>query len=290
MDFIKGLIKLDEELLEIEIYGTGQPIIFFTGLYNHLSEFREISMKLKEKYQCILFSRPGLGKSTISSNDLNVTHTCEIVYDMLNKQLINDKLILVGHSHGGLCVQRFVQMYTERVKGILLIDSTSVDENLLDELDTPELNKGTTKEDFIRYCKKMKELNREEIRKEIDLSEYDDELVSFYTSPNLYRAMFYEISNWKKDTKLIKKNFKQVDIPLVVLGRDKKYCITELVKQNIPYKEADLFESTWHKLIENQGLISQTSKVKFISNTNHNIHLCSPEAIIQNIISLERDN
>lgn len=32
-------------------------------------------------------------------------------------------------------------MYQERVKSILLIDSTSVDEQILDELDTPELNK-----------------------------------------------------------------------------------------------------------------------------------------------------
>ncbi|WP_436883060.1 alpha/beta fold hydrolase [Mammaliicoccus sciuri] len=96
---MKQLVELDKGLLEIEIYGTGQPIIFFTGLYSHLSEFGEIAMRLK------------------------------------------DKVILVGHSHGGLCVQRFIQMYKERVKSILLIDSTSVDEQILDELDTPELNK-----------------------------------------------------------------------------------------------------------------------------------------------------
>ena len=162
---MKQLVELDKGLLEIEIYGTGQPIIFFTGLYSHLSEFREIAMRLKDNYQSILFNRPGLGESTINTNDLNVTHTSKIVSKMLDEKLIKDKVILVGHSHGGLCVQRFIQMYQERVKSILLIDSTSVDEQILDEIDAPELNKGTTEEDFIKFCDKMKELDKEAIKK-----------------------------------------------------------------------------------------------------------------------------
>lgn len=56
-------------------------------------------------------------------------------------------------------------MYQERVKSILLIDSTSVDEQILDELDTPELNKWTTKEEFIKFCDKMKDLDKEAIKK-----------------------------------------------------------------------------------------------------------------------------
>lgn len=285
---MKQLVELDKGLLEIEIYGTGQPIIFFTGLYSHLSEFREIAMRLKDNYQCILFNRPVLGESTINTNDLNVTHTSKIVSKMLDEKLIKDKVILVGHSHGGLCVQRFIQMYQERVKSILLIDSTSVDEQILDELDAPELNKGTTEEDFIKFCDKMKELDKEAIKKEIDISQYNDELINFYTSPNLYRAMFYEVSNWRKDTKLIKKEFKQMNLPLIVLGRDKNYSIQELVKENIPYKEACLFESTWHKLIENQRLISRINTVKYIPNTTHKIHLSNPEEVIQNIKLLEK--
>ncbi|MCD8777993.1 hypothetical protein MXE81_12625 [Mammaliicoccus sciuri] len=169
-----------------------------------------------------------------------------------------------------------------------MIDSTSVDEQILDELDAPELNKGTTEEDFIKFCDKMKELDKEAIKKEIDISQYNDELINFYTSPNLYRAMFYEVSNWRKDTKLIKKEFKQVNVPLIVLGRDKNYSIQELVKENIQYKEAYLFESTWHKLIENQRLISRINTVKYIPNTTHKIHLSNPEKIIQNIKLLEK--
>ncbi|WP_426392149.1 hypothetical protein [Mammaliicoccus sciuri] len=134
----------------------------------------------------------------------------------------------------------------------------------------------------------MKDLDKEAIKKEIDISQYNDELINFYTSPNLYRAMFYEVSNWRKDTKLIKKEFKQVNVPLMVLGRDKNYSIQELVKENIQYKEAYLFESTWHKLIENQRLISRINTVKYIPNTTHKIHLSNPEKIIQNIKLLEK--
>ncbi|MBO3080990.1 hypothetical protein [Mammaliicoccus sciuri] len=134
----------------------------------------------------------------------------------------------------------------------------------------------------------MKDLDKEAIKKEIDISQYNDELINFYTSPNLYRAMFYEVSNWRKDTKLIKKEFKQVNVPLMVLGRDKNYSIQELVKENNQYKEAYLFESTWHKLIENQRLISRINTVKYIPNTTHKIHLSNPEKIIQNIKLLEK--
>lgn len=100
--------------------------------------------------------------------------------------------------------------------------------------------------------------------------------------------MFYDVSNWRKDTKLIKKEFKQMNVPLIVLGRDKIFSIKELVKQNIPYEEAYLFESTWHKLIENQRLISRINRVKCIPNTNYKIHLCNPKVVIQNIKLLEK--
>lgn len=282
---MKELIDTPKGILEIEIYGKGQPVLFFTGLNSHLSEFREISKVLKQDYRCILFNRPGLGKSTINTDDLNVSHTCEVVHEMLKVKNISDKLILVGHSHGGLCVQRYVQMYEKEVKGLLLIDAMPTDNSILDGLATTRYTDEL--EGFLIFCKKMKDLDSKDIKKEIDIAEYNEELKEFYSSPSLYKAMYHEVSNWRTDTDIIEESFKQLKLPLMVLGRDKQYNIKNLVDEGISLEEAELLESTWHKLIEDQGKISEISKVHFVEEADHKIHLCKPSKVIESIHLLD---
>jgi len=46
---------------------------------------------------------------------------------LLSKKGINEPVILVGHSFGGMCVLNFAKLYPEMVKSLVLVDSSPVE-------------------------------------------------------------------------------------------------------------------------------------------------------------------
>ncbi|WP_400241647.1 alpha/beta fold hydrolase [Niallia sp. JL1B1071] len=87
-----------------------------------------------------MFHRPGLGESDIGAETRNTERVVNELVDLLTQLEITEKVILAGHSYGGLCVQHFVRLLPDRVAGIILVDSTSVDLEELDDLELPILD------------------------------------------------------------------------------------------------------------------------------------------------------
>jgi len=132
----------------------------------------------------------------------------------LNKIGIKDKFILVGHSFGGLCVQHYAKMYPYKLKGIMLIDSTSFNFKQLYMLDTPVMNSliaiDKMVESNINSSKKSKEELKQQNRNIISdyenrISDVDMKSVEeFFTSSTLYKTIAEEFQNWDIDSNEIK--------------------------------------------------------------------------------------
>ncbi len=78
---------------------------------------------------------------------------------------ICEPVILVGHSYGGLCVQHFAIEHPERVAGVVLVDSSSIDLKELDELNLPVLDDGESDEIWMEKCHSYSLMEKEELRK-----------------------------------------------------------------------------------------------------------------------------
>jgi len=72
------------------------------------------------------YDRSGFGQSELGPDDLDAVGEVDALRRCLEVQGLDDKLILVGHSYGGLLVQLFVQRYPELVSGLVLIDAMNV--------------------------------------------------------------------------------------------------------------------------------------------------------------------
>lgn len=72
------------------------------------------------------YDRSGFGQSELGPDDLDAIGEVDALRTCLEAQGLNDKLILVGHSYGGLLVQVFAQRYPELVSGLVLIDPMNV--------------------------------------------------------------------------------------------------------------------------------------------------------------------
>ncbi|MCM3741237.1 alpha/beta hydrolase [Oceanobacillus luteolus] len=200
---------------------------------------------------------------------------------------------MVGHSYGGLCVQHFAKTYPHKVAGIFLVDSTSVDLHKLDELD---LGEDETDEAWLEKCKTYSLMEKEQLRKILKPTlpeklqslpnEMKQRLLDFQIRPSLYKAMYSEISNWKKDAEMIKTIRNTIHVPLIVLGRDMEYCIQVGTQSGLSKEEIGIFEAKWKELVKRQAKLSNMSKIVFVKNASHSIHTDRPDMVIQSILEI----
>ncbi|MFD1412373.1 alpha/beta fold hydrolase [Oceanobacillus jeddahense] len=292
-----NFIDINDHKLEILRQGTGKPaILILSGMGSPFYEWEQITSVLAENYQIIMYHRPGLGKSEYTTAKKSTGNVTKDVMQILKKLNITEPVILIGHSYGGLCAQHFSKVYPDKVRGLFLLDSTSVDLYKLDRLDLPYLNENDSDAAWIEKCKEYAALSSIELLEQLApvLTESQkklpqktqEKLIAFYTNPSLYRTMIQEISNWEKDAEIIKSLPFKDAFPVTIIGRDKKKCISNHVESGIPKDEAELLEETWHQLIIEQQDHYRDAKLLFALHASHDIYSDQPQLVTNEIKEL----
>ncbi len=296
---MRGFLTINYNKLEILQKGeNGTPIIILTGMGCSFDEWHNVIETLSDLNRVITFHRPGLGESDIRNEVRNTQAVVNDINELIHLLEINEPVLLVGHSYGGLCAQHFVIVHPEKVAGLVLVDSTSVDVKILDELDLPVLNEGSTDEIWMEKCTSYFQMNKEELRKIInptltkELKQLPDDvqqrLMNFQINPCLYKAMHEEISNWKKDAEIIKNLGEISNVPLVVIGRDKEHSIRSGLEEGYPESELRIYEEKWEELIRNQAELSSNSRLVVAQHAGHSIHLDRPDIIMEAITWVDK--
>lgn len=290
-------ITINNRKIEVVQKGeNGVPIFILPGMGCSFEEWFEVTEALSKTNKIIMFHRPGSGDSEIGEEKRTTTANAEEMKQLMEMLEIVDPVILVGHSYGGLCAQHFSKLYPEKVKALLLIDSTSEDLERLDELELPGLMGNSSnknwREDFQNYASMTEEELREIIHPQLSEnqkklpSHIQKQLIQFRQKPNLYKAMISEFVNYKIDAKTIKKLDMLPNILIVAVGRDKNHVIQEGVSRGLPESELLMLENMWQQLILEQGKLSKRSTVKFAKSAGHSIHLDRPDFVISTLKEL----
>ncbi|WP_397538749.1 alpha/beta fold hydrolase [Rummeliibacillus pycnus] len=294
MSKIREFLTINQNKIEIFQKGkNGTPIIILTGMGCSFDEWYEVTESLSNTNRVIMFHRPGQGASEIRNEVRNTQTVVNEVSEMIHLLKISEPVVLVGHSYGGLCVQHFVKEHPKKVAGIVLVDSTSIDLKILDNLDLPVLNEGSTDDFWMEKCHSYSQMTREELtevikptlteKQKLLPNDIQQRLINFQINPSLYKAMCSEISNWKKDGDIIKNLVEYPDIPLIVIGRDKVHNIRLGIMEGLPEWELRLFEEKWQELIMNQVNLTSNGKFIIAQEASHAIHIDRPDIIVQSI-------
>jgi len=283
--------------LEYKIIGKDKTVLVIeTGIGSSFYDWYSIVEDLKKDFTIVLYHRCGYGKSQDPKTSRTTKNIAKELNYLLDKIGIKDKFILMGHSFGGLCVQHYAKMYPYRLKGIVLIDSTSFNFKQLYMLDTPVMNSliaiDKMVESNIDSSKKSKEELRDQNRNIISayenrISDVDMKSVEeFFTSSILHKTIAEEFQNWHIDSKEIKSILKFHNIPLIVIARDNKVTERGWMKYNIPEKEAILYENEWRKLQIELSKLSDEGRLIIAEDSDHEVYLDRPDVIVHNLKAL----
>jgi pimeloyl-ACP methyl ester carboxylesterase len=284
--------------LKMEVFkkgNNGVPVLILTGMGGSFDDWYEVTDELSKTHKVIMFHRPGLGNSELGNEERNTFRAATEISELLNSLHIKEKIIIVGHSYGGLCVQHFVKLYPEMVQGVVLVDSTSVDLHKLNELDLSFLKENTDEkliETWMEYSNMTKDELQETLKpvlteRQQKLSlECQKRMLEYEVSPYLYRAIASELKNWDTDALAIKELGNFMDVPLIVIGRDPSFNLEVARKRDIPEWEMRQFEQVWQELIKDQVHLSSESEWVIAIGAGHSIYLERPDVVIEAVRKL----
>ena len=103
--------------------------LFIHGLGSSSCFYKAITPTLSSATRCIALDTPGSGLSSIGTTEQSIE---SIAKDALH---VNEKVIVVGHSMGGIVASELAASFPDRVKGVVLIGPVHPTPALADAFD-----------------------------------------------------------------------------------------------------------------------------------------------------------
>ncbi|WDL93860.1 alpha/beta fold hydrolase [Bacillus sp. HNR-4] len=275
----------------IEVYIKGcntQTVVIQTGMTCSFYDWLPIIDKLSQHFTVVSYHRPGYGKSELGNHSRTTRQATKELHMLLQKLEIHEPIILIGHSYGGLCAQHFAMLHEDKLQALILVDSTSMNLHRLDELHLPISDQTNSDDMWLQKYNTYSKMDVDMLYNELKtmLADQSRQQIEFSTSPSLYKATTSELSEWKNCARSIKELYKTLEVPLIVIGRDPQYSITQLTEDGMQKEEATQLEAMWQELIHEQLQISINSQYILAEHAGHGIENDRPDIIIEAVQSV----
>ncbi|HFR4158618.1 TPA: alpha/beta hydrolase [Bacillus cereus] len=265
-----------------------QTVVIQTGMGCSFYDWLPIIEKLSQHFTVVSYHRPGYGKSELGNHSRTTLQATKELHTLLEKLDIYEPIILIGHSYGGLCAQHFAMLHEDKLRALILVDSTSMNLHRLDELHLPISDQTDSDDMWLKKYNTYSKMDVDRLYNELKhmLVDQSRQYIEFSTSPLLYKATASELCEWKNCARSIKELYKTLKVPLIVIGRDPQYSITQLTEGGMPKEEATQLESMWQELIHEQLQLSIHSQYILAEHAGHGIENDRPDIIIKTIKSV----
>lgn len=126
----EGAIQRDGFVLHYRTVGSGAPLLLLSGGPGFEVDYMSgIAQELGSAYKCILLEQRGTGRSRPPS-PTGAQMTLQLFVDdieAVRASLNVDRLIVLGHSWGGMLAMAYAAAHPDRVRSLILVDSGGMD-------------------------------------------------------------------------------------------------------------------------------------------------------------------
>ncbi len=277
-------------------FGTGQPnVVVEESMGSCSAEWWHIAEKLSERYTVLVYDRAGYGKSSRSKLQRTPKNVASELFQLLESIGVEDSVVLIGHSLGGLYAEQFARAHPELIAGLVLLDPMSANDNVFKEKLSAEEYKqsGVDKTSGLklgsRVCKAhLGFLLKSFLKKAPPFYYYNfdkeaqEYLFSALTKASLYETAIeeYKMAHDECEVANLKTKGSFPAIPLVLITHASKAAIDEIIYYGNMKKEgAEKVEALWQTLMKE--CLNYTPKAKFIQaeKSSHYIHLTEPNLL-----------
>lgn len=114
-------------LLSAEQSGTGPvTVVFESGFGQDKDVWKEVIAALGPGYRSITYSRAGLGKSSSDGKTKDIDAHLIDLGGVIDELASGQKVVLVGHSYGGLLATEFARRHPQQLRALVLVDPATI--------------------------------------------------------------------------------------------------------------------------------------------------------------------
>lgn len=109
--------------------GSGRPtVIFEAGIGASSLNWLPVQTVIAQETSTLAYDRAGLGWSDPCRTERTPANVAAELHEMLQCAKVKPPFVLVGHSFGGLVMQRYAQLHPEEVASVVLVDPMRCEE------------------------------------------------------------------------------------------------------------------------------------------------------------------
>lgn len=271
--------------LHIYCMGQGVPtVIMEAGMTGWSTDWVLVQPEIAEVTRVCTYDRAGYGWSEAGSQPRDSRQVATELHTLLARAGIEDKIVLVGHSLGGLFVQYYARTYPQQVAGIVLIDSVHPEQSLrMEETVRKKYEETLTLLTLLTRILAPTGLLRLANQSETVIASklpdpYQSMIRSVGFQSKAYRALHAEMALFQKSQAEVREAEPLTDLPLAVLS-------STSVEDFPPGFSGDYMKSVWDEL---QVDLSKNATLPHIiaRNSGHYIHIDEPELVVQAILGI----
>lgn len=231
--------------LQAERQGEGAvTVVFESGFGQDGGVWNDVIDELGAQCRCITYARAGLGKSGTDGKPKTIAEGMVDLGAVIDALAPGTKVVLVGHSYGGLLATEFARVHPERLQGLVLVDPATMAQR-----------------------HEAMQVDRERVLA-------DDKVLLEMLPPNLaadYRALIVQLDG---DAALAPRS--QPDVPVALLTS------TSVAAEPFVFEETAAGKSLWKR--QHAALFAGfTRGTHRYFATGHNIHREDPKAVAEAI-------
>jgi pimeloyl-ACP methyl ester carboxylesterase len=114
-------------VLQAEQAGNGSmDIVFESGFGQGAGVWKAVIADLGEQCHCIAYARAGLGKSGTDGKPKTIQAHVDDLGAVIDSLAPGRKVVLVGHSYGGLLATELARQHPDRIAGLVLVDPATI--------------------------------------------------------------------------------------------------------------------------------------------------------------------
>lgn len=124
-----GEVQVDRKGYSLQVEQQGQgavAVVFESGFGQGAGAWNDVIADLGAECRCIAYARAGLGKSGTDGKPKTIGQHLQDLAAVMDALVADRKVILVGHSYGGLLATEFARAHPERVQGLVLVDPATM--------------------------------------------------------------------------------------------------------------------------------------------------------------------
>jgi pimeloyl-ACP methyl ester carboxylesterase len=266
--------SVNGRLMHIHCRGEGSPtVIVEQGIGGPSIDWNPVNDQMARITRVCDYDRAGMGYSEPAYEPTRAVDVARNLRHLLAAANIDDDLVFVAWSAGGIYAKEFFRQFPQRVKGMVLVDSTH--EQTISRMPPAPSNQENL--DHLMRQYRLSQFGWLRLRGEIarqyadaPLPEADrNRLIAFFLKSHAYRTLADEGIGLEQDLAL--------DAPPPSLGNMPLVVIAEGEPRH-PYMKENL--AKWHELQRELAGLSTRGRLVIAENSAHFIHRTEPELIL----------